>query len=335
MVQVRDYGDGGADAVLNLRVVKGPRPMDAYEWVKKWAEKGEALSASIDQQLNQPYGIATVPAHKHLIVVTASNSHQVRVYDTMGGSSRLVYKIGKEDESSGDGEGEFNKPWGVVVTPDSALVIVSDSGGNRLQVFSLTVDADGKTAVLDFTQEIGKLRMLEPKGLTEPKGLVLRRVGHRQTVLVAEMAGVSEWGLDGIWVRTIRTDKVPYDVAVLPASGQIAIADTYKRKNSICIYNGKSGAFSHAFGDWSPTKDGYFSHPCAIAADAHGHLLVLDRTNRLQVLEANGTHLFTWRVFGGIVEDNSAKGLEWWGEGGGRLAIANGSGNNALVFDSG
>ena len=78
--------------------------------------------------------------------------------------------------------------------------------------------------------------------------------------------------------------------------------------------------------------DGHFSQPFAIAADAYGHLLVLDmNTERLQVLESNGTHINTRKDLG-IYKGECYKGLEWCGEEG-RLAIANGSGNYALVYN--
>ena len=158
-------------------------------------EGAEALSTRIgdgtggcgDHQLNKPCGVATVPVHPHLMVVTAYSSHQVRVYDTRGGgsgsSSRLVCKMGKGDGSKGEREGEFNVPWGVAVTADSAYIIVCDRDGKRLQVLSLTVDVEGTTAELGFVREIGKGQ------LRDPCGLALRSVGGVQTVLVAEGSG--------------------------------------------------------------------------------------------------------------------------------------------------
>ena len=347
-------GGGGAGEVLKLYVVVGTGG-DACEWVRGMAAMGvgaEALSARIgdgteghgDHQLNYPLGIATVPVHPHLMVVTASDSHQVRVYDTRGGgsgssSSRLVCKMGREDGRKGQGEGEFNGPWGVVVTADSAYVIVAEFLGGRLQVLSLVVDAEGTTAELGFVREIGKGQ------LRGPLGLALRSVGGVQTVLVAEGGGgdqVTEWGLeDGSKVGTIGTGKGgrgdgeldnPFDVAVVPTSGQIAIADTFNHR--VCIFDGESGTFVRAFGSKGKEEDGHFSYPVAIAADSHGHVLVLDKcTDRLQVLGADGTHLCTRNGLGIYNKGNSSKGLEWREEGGGgRLAIANGKGHDTLVF---
>ena len=191
-------------------------------------------------------------------------------------------------------------------------------------------------------REIGKDK------LYYPCGLALRNVGNRQTVLVAELDHahrVTEWGVnveDGNDVLcTFGTCERggngnselfhPCDVAVL-SSNKIAIADTGNHR--ICIIDGESGSFVRVFGSKGTVKDGNFSFPCAIAADAYGHLLVLDRcTHRLQVFDTNGTHLCTRTNF--FIRDGY-KGLEWWGEGDrGRLAIGNSTQNSTLIFDWG
>ena len=149
------------------------------------------------------HGIATVPAHPHLVIVTCYGSHQVRVYDISSG--RLLTKMGKADGSRGTAEGEFKNPWGVVVTADSAHIIVAEESGNRLQLLRLIVSGNGGTrAELAFVRSIGDGQ------LQNPRGLALRSVGGGgQTVLVAEYGGhqVSEWALDGSKIRTIGTGR--------------------------------------------------------------------------------------------------------------------------------
>ena len=176
--------------------------------------------------------------------------------------------------------------------------------------------------------------------LKYPCGLALGGVGDRRTVLVADWGNhqVSEWALDGSKIRTIGTGRSgsgdgelngPCDVTVLPTSGHIAIADT--GNDRVSIFHGDSASFLRAFGSEGEEADGQFKYPCAIAADAHEHLLVLDRrTSRLQVFEADGTHLCTRNDLG--INGSSWKGLEWRAEGRGRLAIANGGGHDARLF---
>jgi len=325
-------GNGGkrkqADA---LTLVQSGLPAGAEPAVRL----GDGTEGHADHQLNRPYGMSSVPAHRHLVIVTCRSSNQVRVYDIT--SSRLLCKMGKEGGSSGQGEGEFYCPWGVVVTADSAHVIVADYSNKRVQVLSLVVSDDGRTAELGFVREIGKGQ------LKYPYGLALRSAGDSQTVLVAEWGGhqVSEWSLEGTKVRTIGTGKAgsgdgelysPIDVTVLPVSGQIAIADMNNHR--VSVFDGESGSFVRAFGSEGEEEDGRFSEPTAIAADAHNHLLVLDQnTSRLQVFDADGTHLHT-RTDLGI--KSGCKGVDWRGDDGGegRLAIANGGGYDARLFVS-
>ena len=321
-----DEQEDEADA---LALVQSGLPAGAEPAVRL----GDGTKGHADHQLNNPRGMSSVPAHRHLVIVTCFSSHQVRVYDIT--SSRLLCKMGKEGGRSGQGEGEFNCPWGVVVTADSAHVIVAETGNARVQVLSLVVSDDGRTAELGFVREIGKGQ------LKSPYGLALRSAGDSQTVLVAEGGGyqVSEWSLEGTKVRTIGTGKegsgdgelnFPTDVTVLPVSGQIAIAD--ENNHRVSVFDGESGSFVRAFGSQGRTKDGQFDGPCAIAADAHNHLLVLDaNTSRLQVFDADGTHLHTRTDLG--LRSSSFKGLAWRGDGGeGRLAITNGGGHDARLF---
>ena len=147
--------------------------------------------------------------------------------------------------------------------------------------------------------------------------------------------------MDGSKVRTVcGTGKrgsgdgelnAPNDVTVLPASGHIAIADYMNHR--VVIVDGETGSFLRAFGSVGEEKDGQFDGPSAIAADAHDHLLVLDGdTDRLQVFgAADGRHLCSRTDLG--LNGGGNKGLEWRAEaGGGRLAIANGDGNDARLF---
>ena len=353
--EVRRYGSGWkeeekdaeseADAVLRLCVML-QEVDDVVEWLEgigtgtePAVRIGDGSRGYADHQLNNPMGIVSVPAHPHLVVVTSLSSHQVRVYDiesSGGGGGRLLCTMGKDDGSDLRGEGEFYRPWGVVVTADSAHVIIADHSNNRLQLLTLTVSDEGTKAALAFVRFIGEGQM------KWPRGLALRSVGGRETVLVAEETGnqVSEWAMDGTKVRTVcGTGKKgsgdgelndPADVTVLPVSGHIAITDRYNHR--VVIVDGGTGSFLHAFGSKGKEKDGQFDRPLAVAADAHDHLLVLDNgSDRLQVFDVDGTHLCTRNDLG--IKGSGSKGLEWWTEvGGGRLAIANGIGHDVRFF---
>ena len=289
------------------------------------------------------YGIASVPHYPHLVVVSARNGNQVRVYD-IGQSSDtkesaesaypMLCKLGRNElGATGQGLGEFSCPWGVAVTADSSHVVVTDKDNQRAQLLTLTCTADSRSAKLAFVRLIGEGKLNDPEGLT------LRTVGDRQTVLITEYGDdrISEWGLDGTHVRSITASSSgadehdlrrlggPISVTVLPTSGIIAVA--LAGSDKIAMFEGESGRFLRAFGEHGD-EDGQFKSPEAVASDAHDHVLVLDHTERLQVFDAEGTHLYTRKDLG---IHGSNEGLEWHSEEG-RLAIANGMGYDARLF---
>ena len=264
---------------------------------------------SIDYETTAPHHIAIIPKYPHLVVTTSFNTfrniHQVRIYDTREDSGKLMCTKGKENGYAGIGPGEFNCPWGVAVTEDSKYVVVSELKGARLQVFSLKISDNATMFELNFERVIGTDQ------LNSPRGLALRNVGTKQTVLVAEWGvhRVTEWFLDGepdTAVNTYGTGKcgndegqlnAPTDVAVLPTSGDITICE--EGNNRISVFNGTSGVFKRSVGSQGE-EDGQFNGPCAIAAytaeqdDKYDQLLVLDKlSNRLQVLNVDGEHIFT------------------------------------------
>jgi DNA-binding beta-propeller fold protein YncE len=134
--------------------------------------------------------------------------------------------------------------------------------------------------------------------LQGPNGLALRKVGPKETVLVSEENNhrVSEFDMDGTFIRHIGLGEGngpgqlehPYDVTIVPGSGEIAVADSFNHR--VCIFDGNTGKFARTFGTKGKVEPGTFSYPVAITADPNGHLLVLDTyTTRLQVFR----YLFT------------------------------------------
>jgi DNA-binding beta-propeller fold protein YncE len=303
---------------------------------------GDMTEGNEDHQLNWPLGIAFVPAHPELVVVTAFRGNQVRVYR----QHTMLCMIGREDGYLGEGGGEFESPFGVVVTTDSKFVVVTEFNNHRAQVLRLVVADDASTAKLEFVRFIGREEnnlWPTPNGPTKgqmwyPKGVTMRLVGKHETVLVAEGQNfwVSEFELDGTFIRTIGSGKLgssdgdlndPADVTVLP-SGDVAVTEDGNHR--VSIFDGETGVFLRKFGT-EGRADGEFSTPCAITSDAHGNLLVLDRdTNRLQAFDMEGTHLCTRSDLVSI-NQSGFKGVAW-SPGSGCIAIANSDQANALAF---
>jgi hypothetical protein len=94
-----------------------------------------------ENYFHQPSDIEA-DAAKSLIYVVDSGNHRIVAVDFDG---RFVRIIGKE----GQGPGEFSRPSGVFVCPDSRLA-VADYGNNRIQVF----DETGKFLSTTNTKEV-------------------------------------------------------------------------------------------------------------------------------------------------------------------------------------
>jgi DNA-binding beta-propeller fold protein YncE len=216
---------------------------------------------------------------------------------------------------------------------------------------------------LEFIRFIGGGMGDGAEQMNSPRGLALRQVEGRETVLVADTDNdrVSEFELDGTFVKAFECveHKVhqqatlqlqqPNSATVLPMSGEVAVTDT--GNNRVVMFDGASGKFVRSFGKQG-TEDGQFERPIAIVADAHDNCVVLDvKTGRAQCFTVEGKHICTRSDL--LAPDGyNFKGIAWMsstsddasgseseddgssdGGGSGSLAIAMGAGHGALVFD--
>jgi DNA-binding beta-propeller fold protein YncE len=296
-------------------------------------------------ELNDPRGVAFVPAHPEWIVTTEFSGGQIKISNFRTGD--LICNIGKY----GRLKLPFVSPWGVAVTADSSFVLVVEYDNNRVQVLRLVTSTDGCSARLEFVRTIGNIAD-EPAAdpfaegqLTKPCGIaLLRGAAGRETVLVTEQKNhrVSQFTLDGVFLRIFagtgefgRGDGefvCPRGITVLGLSGEVAIADL--NNDRVQIFD-REGKYKRQFG--TPGEaDGQLEGPSAITSDVHGNVLVLDDTKRLQVFSPEGRHLCTRNDFGlgtgPAVYDHrkDIKGIAWTP--GGELAIANGEAHTCLVW---
>jgi tripartite motif-containing protein 71 len=123
----------------------------------------------------------------------------------------------------------------------------------------------------------------------------------------------------------------PRGITVLGSSGEVAVfADSYIHR--VQIFDSE-GNYKRQFGT-EDKEDGQFDRSSGIASDAHGNLLVVDLTNRLQVFDPEGEHLCT-RSDLGLHTDWSGKdcsGITWSTDG--KIAVANSGAHKALVWHS-
>jgi DNA-binding beta-propeller fold protein YncE len=114
-------------------------------------------------------------------------------------------------------------------------------------------------------------------------------------------------------------------ITVLGSSVEVAVADCDNHR--VQIFDSE-GNYKRQFGTEGKEADGQLFLPSGIASDAHGNLLVVDWTNRLQVFDPEGKHLCTRSDLG--LRCDSSKSIAW--SAGGKIAVANGGAHKALVW---
>jgi hypothetical protein len=295
---------------------------------------GDGTRGYGDTHLNYPVDAAFIAAHPDWLIIVERDGHRIKISNIRTGA--LVCKFGEY----GSGEEQFSCPCGVAVTFDSSFVIVADFVNNRVQVLRLVVGADGISAHLEFVRSLGR-GMESAKGqLYYPFGVVLLQSngGQQETVLVMEQNNhrVSQFALDGTFIGIFAGTGEqgsgdgefisPQGITVLGSSGEVAVAD--RNNHRVQIFDSE-GNYKRQFGTKGKEEDGQFNTPTGIASDAHGNLLVTDRTNQLQVFDHEGKHLCTRSDLG---LHRGLKGIAW--STGGEIAVADGGANKVLVWHS-
>jgi DNA-binding beta-propeller fold protein YncE len=296
---------------------------------------GDGTAGNLDTQLNCPVGAAFIGDHPDWLVTTEQLGHRIKISNIHTGA--LVCKFGER----GEDEGKFAYPTGVAVTSDSSFVIVADYMNNRVQVLRLVVGADGISAHLEFVRSLGSGVGRAEAKLHHPFGIALHQSngGQQETVLVTEEENhrVSQFALDGTFVGIFAGTgekgsgdgefNAPRGIMVLGSSGEVVVADCGNHR--VQIFDSE-GNYKRQFGTKGKEADGQFSCPVGLTSDAHGNLLVVDYTNRLQVFNPGGKHLCTRSDLG--LHERLPKGIAW--STGGEIAVAVDSACKVLVWHS-
>jgi hypothetical protein len=159
------------------------------------------------------------------VYVALSGDHQVAKFnpttaafqlDTAFGSGGV---IGKTDKTSGTGDGEFNTPYDVAVSPDGEEIAISDSSNHRIQRFTSV-----GVFIATFGQQgsdVGEFNT--PKGLAYDGGGYLYIVdsGNDRIVLTLSSVVVGTSGSEGM---ALGQYQGPLNLGV--GSRGIYIADT-------------------------------------------------------------------------------------------------------------
>jgi sugar lactone lactonase YvrE len=295
---------------------------------------GDGTSGYGDMQLNSSIGAAFIGAHPDWLVTTELMAHRIKISNIRTGA--LVCKFGEY----GSDEAQFFCPSGVAVTSDSSFLIVADYHNHRAQVLRVVVGADGISTHLEFARSLGSGQGTAEGQLNYPHGVALLQSNgvQQETVLVTEEENqrVSQFALDGTFIGIFAgiggegsgdgEFVRPRGITVLGSSGEVAVAD--RNNHRVQIFDSE-GNYKRQFGTEGKEADGQFYRPSGLASDAHGNLLVVDFTNRLQVFDPEGKHLCTRSD---LRLHDTSKGIAW--STGGEITVANGGANKALVWRS-
>jgi hypothetical protein len=327
----------GEEAKLELLLLV--EQADAQQVVPELAAEpslvlGDGTAGDSDTQLHLPMGAAFIGAHPDWLVTTEHLGNRIKISNIRTGA--LVCKFGEY----GSGEEHVSCPIGVAVTSDSSFVIVADSNNNRVQVLRLVVGANGISAHLEFVRSLGNGFGKAEGQLDYPFGVALLQSngGQQETVLVTESGNhrVSQFALDGTFIGIFAgTGKEGsgdgefyylQGITVLGSSGEVAVADQGNHRVQIFDSEGK---YKRQFGTEGKEADGQFFLPAGLTSDAHGNLLVVDYTNRLQVFDPEGKHLCTRSD---LRLHTSTKGIAW--SAGGEIAVTFSDAHKVVVWHS-
>jgi DNA-binding beta-propeller fold protein YncE len=207
-----------------------------------------------------------------LVLDYNGGSHAIHEFDVADGSQRRV--IG----GAGNGPLQFNRPLQVWVASDG-FVFVADSGNNRVQVL---------TPTLDFHAFIGVGQLHRPAGVC----------ANADIVVVSDMSGVSVFNRgDGAHLRRFGRGVLLCAVGLCFMSGgrHIAVADC--GSNCVSVFS-VDGEFIRRVGG------GVLLNPQGVVCSAFDELVVAEYGNRrVAVLSSSGELLKTMGrgVFTGVV----------------------------------
>ncbi|XP_019860287.1 PREDICTED: E3 ubiquitin-protein ligase TRIM71-like [Amphimedon queenslandica] len=199
-----------------------------------------------------------VAVHTNGEVFASSNDGFVQVF---GDDGTAVRRIG----SKGNGNGQFGKPWGLLLVGDR--LYVSDDTLHRVQCFSATT---GQYIGQFGSKGNGNEQLSNPRGMsTDGKGNILVADHNNSRVQVFKE--------DGTFVQVMQCDGDATDVAV-DNEGKMHITNWSQDHVQVFSPDGKTHL------DTYNNPAGNFSSPDGIAIDDEGYIFVSCNNSYLHVL---------------------------------------------------
>jgi sugar lactone lactonase YvrE len=238
--------------------------------------------------------VAVDPQNSDVFVMNARD-HEVDVYTSGGGA--LITHFG----SLGTGPGQFtDDPRGVSVSDDGSLAFVTDSGGKRIEVFSLSGSANNLTATFAYSipSGTGNGKFVGPRGLV---------VTPNNRLLVTD-----EWGFDlheysftpgtTSFSSTENTTPVPPPVPgvnsprglQVGANGKIYIMDYWNQRVEYAPDSGNTISGASTFGfRGNPSQAGAINFAWGIAIQpGTGDVFVANReSDQVESFSPTGTEI--------------------------------------------
>ena len=234
--------------------------------------------------LHKAEGLAVDPEDNIWVADTIRNHRLVRM-DLEGRVNQVIGGDGNSTHGSGTDLGSFLWPHGVAVSPGGDLLVATDTGNHRLQIFrtgtrptqGFSPGKQGRFYLAHVVEDLGGEagRLSSPAGVKvdgEDRIWVADHGNNRVVVLDEDGAYLREFGGPGRLYH-------PYGLALGPG-GRIAVSDY--GNNRIRIHDREGRALFH-FGR-EGTEPGRFRGPTGLAFDERGRLHVADAFNhRIQV----------------------------------------------------
>jgi DNA-binding beta-propeller fold protein YncE len=265
---------------------------------------------------------------------------------------------------------QFRQPRGVAFDPIDGAIYVSNTGEQRIEVFSRTgrplsrfvhrvrgasgETVDGSPTALAFDRS-GHLLVVDPRAayvdVLDRRGRSVARLdipaGRPSAVAVAASGTIyvgttgeasrvhrfrPDYAPDGAWGVEGTAPGCLTDVAAIAALGDTAVAVACERSDLVIQIFSLEGEFRRGFGTHE-VGDGNFSLPSAMAATPDGRLWVLDGIRRtLQVFDAQGSLLAVARGSGTALGNfDHPSGLA--SDGHGSLAVTDRAIGRVQVFE--
>ena len=245
---------------------------NAGNFIILWGNFGAA-----NANFHNPTGMAC--DGKGDVWVVDTNNHRVQKFDgKLGG---YLMKFG----SRGNGEGQFNAPWGIAVDRVRGFVYVVDSANFRVQKF----DMSGEFIMAWGSFGSGDGQFYFPRGVAVDQNdgsvYVVDMGNHRiqkfdtstnvLPQLLTKWGGSAEAGhASSALAREAGQLRSPWGIAV-DGAGDVYVTDTGNHRVEKFDQEGNFITQWGGFGN----SDGQFNFPYGIAVDAKGSVFVVDSGN--------------------------------------------------------